>query len=480
MKAELQIRTYTPREIAQITGGRFIPEKEGRGAVVRSVCTDSREAEPGVLFCAIKGEKTDGHDYIPDAVRAGAACILCSREPEDPEVLGGCAAVVVPDTAHAVGDLAAEYRTHAKARVVAVTGSVGKTTTKEFIAAVASSSFRTHKTVGNHNNELGLSMTLFELKPDDEVSVLEMGMSDFGEIERLSRIAQPEIGIVTNIGTSHLEFLGTRENICYAKLEIRAGMKESGTLLLNGDEPLLTERIPTLTQRVRLFGVENRDGDYRAVNIRAMENGMMFDMICGKRVITNIQIPILGRHNVRNALAAFAVGRLLGMQDEAIRSGLLAFVGADMRQKIYDMNGITVIEDCYNASPESMQAALDVLASVAARSGGRSAALLGDMLELGEDSRLLHDRLGVYAASVKVNLLFCYGRMADVVAAAAIKNGIRAENVFVSLDAQDPQTMADMILHAIRPGDILLVKASRAVAAERVLECMRRRKKRKR
>jgi UDP-N-acetylmuramoyl-tripeptide--D-alanyl-D-alanine ligase len=479
MKAELLIRTYTPREIARITNGRLIPEKEGRGAEIRFVCTDSREAEPGVLFCAIKGERTDGHDYIPDAVRAGAACILCSSVPEDPQIFEGCAAVVVPDVQHAIGDLAAEYRTHAKARVVAVTGSVGKTTTKEFIAAVAGAAFRTHKTVGNHNNELGLSMTLFTLKPDDEVSVLEMGMSDFGEIGRLSLIARPDIGVVTNIGTSHLEFLGTRENICYAKLEIRNGMKDSGTLFLNGDEPLLTERISTLTQKVRLFSIESRDGDYRAVNIRSMENGMMFDLICGKRVVTNVQIPVLGRHNVRNALAAYAVGRQLGIQDDVIRSGLLAFVGADMRQKIYDMNGVTVIEDCYNASPESMRAALDVLASVAARGGGRSAALLGDMLELGEDSRLLHDQIGVYAASVKVNLLFCYGRMADVVAAAAIKNGIRAENVFVSLDTDDPQTMADMILHVIRSGDVLLVKASRAVAAERVLECMRRRRKKR-
>ena len=196
-------------------------------------------------------------------------------------------------------------------------------------------------------------------------------------------------------------------------------------------------------------------------------------MICRDTALTNIRIPTLGKHNVYNALAAYAVGYILGLSEETIREGLMQFRGADMRQKIYPLGDITVIEDCYNASPESMRAALDVLASISARAEGCSAALLGDMLELGEYSRLMHDQLGQYVAHTKVQKLFCYGMMADVVAEAAIKNGIRADNVFVSLDTGDPQTMAKMILQALHGGDVLLVKASRGVAAERVIECMK-------
>ena len=200
---------------------------------------------------------------------------------------------------------------------------------------------------------------------------------------------------------------------------------------------------------------------------------MLFDLIYDEKVLTNVSIPTLGRHNVYNALAAYAVGHLLGLEEETIREGLFQFRGADRRQKIYEIGQVTVIDDCYNASPESMRAALDVLASVAASKGKRAAALLGDMLELGEYSRLMHDQVGQYAAQMKVNQLFCYGMMADVVAEAAIKNGIRAENVFVCLDTKNPAAMAEMISSALQPGDVLLVKASRGVAAENVIECLR-------
>ena len=202
----------------------------------------------------------------------------------------------------------------------------------------------------------------------------------------------------------------------------------------------------------------------------------MYDLIYANKAVTNVEIPAIGKHNVYNSLAAYAVGVLLGMTDDQIRRGLKSFVGADMRQKIYEVGDITVIDDCYNASPESMRAAIDVLESMATKRNARPAALLGDMLELGEYSRLMHDQLGQYAAQMQVQKLFCFGMMADIVAEAAIKKGIRADNVYVSLDTRDAQAMADMILTALRPGDILLVKASRAVQAERVIECMKKRK----
>lgn len=468
MKAEWKIRSYTSEEIARITGGLLVPGTAG-SRPVSGICTDSREVEPGMLFCAIVGERTDGHLYIDTACRAGASCILAQNMVEDCPV----DIVVVSDTVRAIGELAGHYREQAPVRVIAITGSVGKTTTKEFIAAVAAAGYRTHKTQGNHNNDLGMSMTLFTLSPEDQISVLEMGMSNAGEIRRLSELAKPDIAVITNIGTSHMESLGSRENICRAKLEIVAGMREGGILLYNGDEPLLVEGAPGEFSSLRSFGTESHAGDYRAVNIRQSGEGMLFDLISGGKVLTNVAIPTLGRHNVYNALAAYAVGELLGLEEDRIRRGLLNFHGADRRQKIYALGDITVIDDCYNASPESMRAALDVLSAVAASKGQRAAALLGDMLELGEYSRLMHDQVGQYAAEKKVGHLFCYGKMADVVAEAAIKRGIRAENVFVSLDTKDPDGMADMILSVLQPGDVLLVKASRGVAAENVIDCLR-------
>ena len=474
MKAEFKIRTYTSEEIARITGGVLVPGRQLHRPVT-GICTDSREVVPGMLFCAIVGERTDGHMYIDTACREGAACILAQRAVENCPV----DTVVVPDTVRAIGDLAGHYRDQAPVRVIAITGSVGKTTTKEFIAAVAAAGYKTHKTEGNHNNDLGLSMTLFTLSPEDQISVLEMGMSNAGEIRRLSELAKPDVAVITNIGTSHMESLGSRENICLAKLEIVSGMRPGGILLYNGDEPLLVEGAPSAFSHLRSFSVEERGGDYRAVNIRQSGEGMLFDLICGSKVHTNVCIPTLGRHNVYNSLAAFAVGDILGLDEDTVRAGLMAFHGADRRQKIYEIGNITVIDDCYNASPESMRAALDVLSAVAASKGQRAAALLGDMLELGEYSRLMHDQVGQYAAQVKISHLFCYGAMADVVAEAAINNGIRAENVFVCLDTKNPAAMAEMISSALQPGDVLLVKASRGVAAENVIECLKEKYSRK-
>ncbi|MGN1346247.1 MAG: UDP-N-acetylmuramoyl-tripeptide--D-alanyl-D-alanine ligase [Eubacteriales bacterium] len=484
MSVELKLKTLTPTEIAQATGGTL--ETYGSmdaGYENTFLSTNSKEAGDGVLFCAIRGQRVDGNDFLPEAIAAGSRCFLCNHVSEEAKAMAETApfcAIVVPDTIRAMGSLAAYYRGFSSAKFIAITGSVGKTTTKEFVYSVASAAFKTHKTQGNLNNELGLPLTLFALAPDDRVSVLEMGMSALGEIEYMTKIVRPDIALVTNIGTSHLASLGTRENICRAKMEIRLGLKEDGILLLNADEPLLFEQYERLEPKPKIMSVYNRCGDFRAVNIRQKTDGIVYDLIYSNKAVTNVEVPALGKHNVYNSLAAYAVGVLLGMNDEQIRRGLKSFVGADMRQNIYDVGGITVIDDCYNASPESMRAAIDVLVSMAAKKNTHSAALLGDMLELGEYSRLMHDQLGQYAAQMQVQKLFCYGQMADIIAEAAIKKGIRAENVFVCLDTRDAQGMANMILQALTPGDVLLVKASRAVQAERIIECMKKRKTRKR
>jgi UDP-N-acetylmuramoyl-tripeptide--D-alanyl-D-alanine ligase len=481
MSTELKIKSLTAEEIAAATEGTVKVIGAGAGPA-KYVSIDSRDCREDCLFCCIPGERFDGHAFMNGAYANGARIFLASRIPDNfDDGKKNCFVVLVDDTIRAFGALARAYKKLTHVKTIAVTGSVGKTTTKEFIYAVASEAFKTHKTVGNHNNEIGLPLTLFSLAPDDEVSVIEMGMSGFGEIEYMSRLVEPDIAVITNIGTSHLEMLGTRENIAKAKMEIIAGM-HGGTLILNADEPLLsryaTEPLPeyegAIAPEVRFTATYNRTADYRALNVRYIGAGLVYDMIADNRAITNVEVPALGRHNVGNSMYAFAVGLLLGMTDLQIRRGLMRFEGAEMRQRIREVGDITVIEDCYNASPESMRAGIDVLVAVAAQKHGRPAALLGDMRELGENSRLMHDQIGAYAAQMKVEVLFAYGLRADVIAEAAIKKGIRADNVYVSLDTSNPQPMAKMIAEALRPGDVLLVKASRAVAAERVVECLKR------
>ena len=473
MSVELKIKNLTAEEIAKVCRAELIKIGSPASEIVERISHDSREGGDKTLFCAIVGEKYDGHDFIADAVSAGSQVVLLSSLPENTDGLDFYA-IRVEDTVKALGTLAAYYKDFSDATFVAVTGSVGKTTTKEFIFAVASASFKTHKTKGNYNNEIGLPLTLFDLSPDDKVSVIEMGMSARGEIEYMSKLVRPDIAVITNIGTSHLAALGTRENICAAKLEIVSGLKKDGSLMLNADEPLLFATRGHVEPEPEFVSVYNRFGDYRAVNIRYLENGIMYDLIYNNKAVTNVEIPALGRHNVYNSLIAYAVGVKLGMTDDMIRRGLLTFVSTDKRQNIYDVGGITVIDDCYNASPESMRAAIDVLTSIASRRGVKPCALLGDMLELGEYSRLMHDQLGQYAAQMKVQKLYCYGAMADIVAEAAIKKGVRADNVYVSLDSDNPTEMAKMINSSMQSGDVLLVKASRAVSAERVIEALKK------
>lgn len=475
-------RPVNAEYVADVTGGVVCPVRGGYGGGVDTLSTDSRALAEGSLFVAIAGENFDGHNYISAAVSAGARIILAERVPEG-DIDAGVDVVIVKNTVDALGAFGGAFIRESGAHTVAVTGSVGKTTTKEFISACLSAKYRVHKTEGNKNNEIGLPLTALRIPDGTEYAVFECGMSGLGEIEHLSNIVKPEVAVITNIGTSHMESLGSRENIARAKLEIVAGM-DDGVLVINADEPLLYGVKDKLTAedengtrkvgRVVTAALRNRAADYRAVNLRRIGSGTVFDLIYNGRVATNIEIPVIGVHNVYDALYAFAVGIICGMSEAEIRGGLRAFRGAPLRQKIYEHRGITIIEDCYNASPESMRAGIDVLVSLAKERGGRPAALLGDMRELGEYSRHLHDQLGVYAARAGVKVLFTYGTLAESIAASAVANGIRAENVYVNLDCTDPAKTGDMIIDALVPGDVLLVKASRAVAAEAVLEYIKK------
>ncbi|MBQ2710171.1 MAG: UDP-N-acetylmuramoyl-tripeptide--D-alanyl-D-alanine ligase, partial [Clostridia bacterium] len=290
-------------ELARILG---LETSEARD--ITGIATDSRETESGTLFIAIKGERVDGHDYIAQAIARGAAAVIAERMPDGLEPEEAARVFVTQNSLEAFGKVAKAYKRRIHPKTVAVTGSVGKTTTKEFIYAVAGARYVAHKTAGNFNSEIGMPLTVLDMPETAQVCVLEMGMSDLGEISRMTHIAEPDIAVITNIGNSHIENLGSRENICKAKLEITEGVPETGWVILNADEPMLFAQKGKLAQNLLFVSLQNPQADYRALNIREYEDSTEFDLVAGKRVVTNVRIPTIGRHNVYDATYAFAVG----------------------------------------------------------------------------------------------------------------------------------------------------------------------------
>ncbi len=458
VKVTLGINRITADEAARAVGGYVLPPEAGNVGF-GAICTDSREADGDTLFCAIRGERVDGHRYIG---ASGCRVALGEYRPEGIDA----AVIVVDDTVAALGRLAAEYRKNESTKVVAVTGSVGKTTTKENIAAVLPSR-RTYKTAGNFNSVIGLPISLTEIPSGREFAVLEMGMSGRGEIESMSRAARPDIAVITNIGSSHLEMLGTRENIRVAKLEIVSGLKNNGVLLINGDDPMLfgcETGVKTLS-----VGINNPDADFRAENIVEYDDRTEFVFTDGTSRLP-VTIPTLGAHNVMAAMFGLAVARLCSIANADAVAGLAGLQKVKLRQNIYEKNGITIIEDCYNASPESMRAALDVQRSAVARRGGRAVALLGDMLELGDNSPELHQKVGEYAAQAGVKQLVTIGQRA-----VKIAEGWGLDSAVIVADPEEKVAAAEVLISILRPGDVLLVKASRGLALEKITEILNER-----
>lgn len=478
MKVNIGWDKLTMSELAQICGGMLccVGGEHDHEIQFDSVCTDSRETAAGALFVAIAGERVNGHDYIGAALSLGGGCVLCEKLPES-ITDRKYAAVVVEDSVKAMGELAKAYDRRINHKKVAITGSVGKTTTKEFVAAVLAERFKVHKTQGNFNSNIGMPLSMLSMERDTEVSVLEMGMSNAGEIDYLSRIAEPDIAIVTNIGSSHMEYLGSRENICRAKLEIVNGLKEGGTLILNGDEPLLRELVDERFEPIYV-GIDNKDCAFRAVNIRSNLTSTKFEVIYNNKVVKRVTIPALGNHNVYAALFAYAVGVRMGLDDETIMRGLANFKPVGMRQNIYSLEGVTIIEDCYNASPESMRAAISVMRDLKERQGGRATALLGDMYELGENAPKLHEEIGLEFAKMGGSMLYTFGKSANNIAIGALLGGVEGECIYRNEDVKAPEISGEMILETIREGDILLVKASRGAQAERVIAYLKENRER--
>lgn len=438
-------------EIAGVLNAKCPTEAE-----INEISTDTRNLPDGCLFAAIKGDRFDGHDFIPKAIEMGAAAALSEKE------IDGCPCIVVDNTRKAYLDLAGYYRRKFSPILVGVTGSVGKTTTKEMIALVLSEKFNCLKTQGNLNNEIGLPKTLFKMNGSHRAAVIEMGMSDFGEISRLSRAAAPTVGVITNIGFSHIENLKTQEGILKAKLEILDGMDDNTPLIVNGDDAHLSrlKNVISSSRPIYFFGIENAECDFRGMNISERDGVTGFD-VCYDGKTCRAEIPCIGRHNVLNALAAFCVGTLAGMTESEIVSSLKKYQSDGMRQNIVKKGGVTVIIDCYNASPDSMKASLDVLSDI--KTDGRKIAVLGDMLELGEESERLHTLVGEYVRDAKIDSLYCYGKDSEYI----IKESRTAACFF---HTGDKDLCAGIIKKYIRNGDAILFKASRGMKLEEIIE----------
>ena len=438
-------------EIAKALGTNIDSEN-----IINRVSIDSRDVDANTLFFAIKGERFDGHDFVKDVALKGVGAVVCHKEVE-------CSAPViyVKDTKDALLDLASYYKSTFKdLTLIALTGSVGKTTTKEMVACVMEQSGETLKTEGNFNNEIGMPRTLFRLSETTKNAVIEMGMDGFGQISVLAKCAKPDCAIITNIGVSHIENLGSREGILKAKLEMLDGLKKGSSLFLNGDNDMLST-VKNDDYNIVFFGIENKNCDILAENIK--EIGLSTEFVAVKGDIRQkITIPTVGIHNVYDALSAFAVGLEYRISPENIAKGLMNYAPSGMRQKIREVNGITVIEDCYNASPDSQKAGLNSLCKIAK---GRKIAVLGDMLEMGSYSETAHRTVGEYAAECSVDMLYTYGDESKYMADSAKKSGLQSVFAFT-----DKTELTNTLLSEIKTGDTLLFKASRGMKLEEIIE----------
>lgn len=453
------MKNLTLENIAKACGGTYHGPEADYHREVGDITTDSRAAKEGSLFAAIVGERVDGHRFIRDVFEKGALCVLCEKAPEQ----AAGAYIVVESTLKALMAIAEFYRRQLDVKVVGITGSVGKTSTKEIIASVLSEKYRVLKTLGNFNNELGLPLTVFRLREDDEVAVLEMGINHFGEMHRLSKIARPDLCVITNIGNCHLEFLGDRDGVLKAKSEIFDFIAPDGTVVLNGDDDKLAAVREIKGKMPVFFGVES-DREIYAKAIRNVGLRGVKCTICNKNESFDVTIPIPGEHMVLNALAATAVGSALGMTPEEIRRGIEKLESLGGRFHIIEKNGITVVDDCYNANPASMQASLKVLNDAPPR----KVAVLGDMGELGGEEQKLHESVGRYAGSLDLQLCVCVGTLCRHLAAAA-----KEANPQMEVIAADTLEEALAGLPGwIRQGDTVLVKASHFMHFEKIVEAL--------
>lgn len=461
---EGNMKNVTVKDIVDACGGVLLCGEET--AQVCHVSFDSRESKEKMLFVPLIGEKTDGHQYILSAFEHGAAAVFTSEHSlEDiPREQRGYAWIRVPDTKAALQALAGWYRQRIKMPVVGITGSVGKTTTRAMVAEALSGSFSVYQTKGNLNSQIGVPVMLLETG-DEDIAVLEMGMSEFGEMDRLTQMVRPEIAVITCIGVAHIEQLKTRENICGEKLAITHGMKPDGIVLLNRDDDMLADKRDSVPQKVYYYGTGDTC-EFRAENIRIIEGKAEFDAVYGeKRIPVSLAMP--GKHNVLNALAALAVCELSGASMEAGAKKLSEFQGIKMRQQIYAMDCYTVIDDSYNANPDSMKAGLRVLMEYPAQ--GRRVAVLGDMLELGEQEIMFHEEIGSFAAALGVDNLCTIGTLSKAMEKAAKQTNERIQ----TRHFESREELTAYLKSLLKPEDVVLLKGSRGMQLNLVADALR-------
>lgn len=451
-----RMKNMTPQKLAEVCGGTYTgPEDLGRQELTCLV-TDNRQIAPGGMFVAIRGERVDGNRFIPSAFEAGALCCLSENEPEDRTK----PYIQVSSCLQALKDMAAYYRMQYPVKVIGVTGSVGKTTTKEILASVLSEHYHILKTQGNFNNEIGVPLTLFGLREEHEVAIVEMGISDFGEMSRLTAIAKPDLCVITNIGQCHLEQLGDLDGVLRAKTEIFEGLSEQGTAYLNGDDEKLVTVQEVHGRKPVFFGTGSQNTVYPVHMVSNGLAGTTFDLTTPDGVIP-VRVPVPGRHMVTNALAAAAIGRDLGLSLAEIANGIAGFRPVEGHGSILETERFTIMYDCYNANPVSMKAGFEVLSEAA----GRKVAVIGDMFELGEQEQEMHFDTGVCAAGKGLDLIVAIGTLAKQYEA-----GVRSVNPVQNLHYfATKEDAMESLPSLLQDGDSILVKASHGMHLEKIV-----------
>lgn len=452
------------RTLSQIVN--MIPgsELKGEDLTIDGVSTDSRVDLTGKLFIPIIGEKFDAHQFLPQAIENGASAVLCSRTFSD--VPSNASVILVDDTLEALQKLAKSYLKEWNGKVVGITGSNGKTSTKDILTSILSAKYKVHKTQGNFNNHIGLPLTVLAMAEDTEVAVLEMGMSNFGEIEFLSNLAEPDAAIITNIGESHMQELGSRAGIAKAKLEIASGLSTSGLLVINGDEPLLIEgtKDKSSIYTIETFGFSESNDVYPTF-IEMNEAGSEFEINKAQEV--RFKLAVLGKHNISNTLAAIAVARKLSLTWNEINAGMQNLEMTKMRMELLKSeNGLTVINDAYNASVTSMKAAL--LFASELKGFNRKFVVFGDMLELGDQEIAFHEEIGEEVVNLHFDFLYTFGPLSKFAATSAFEQ--MDSSKVKSFD--DKNELIEDLKQQVQPNDLVLVKASRGMKLEEVVNVL--------
>ena len=450
------MEAITLAQLLEAVHGTLLGDFRDENVIVQRVDTDSRTIHSGSLFIPLVGERFDGHAYINAALEGGALGCLTARERESyrPDRFY----IKVASTQRALRDLAAWYKARFPIPFIAVTGSVGKTTTKDMIAAVLSTRYRVLKTEGNYNNNIGLPLTLLRLDRSCEICVLEMGMDRPGEIDYLGEIVQPDVGVITNIGDAHIERLGSRENIFRAKCELLPHIRPGGLVVLNGDDPMLAS-LRGRTPVPAVFCGREEGLEYRARRLEGDGDSRILCQMTTPRMDRQVEIPALGEHMIYPALIAAAIGERFGLTQDQIVEGILRFVPTRMRMNIlYRGDGIVILDDTYNANPQSMRAAISVLAD---SHSAWKVAVLGDMLELGPFAPALHTEVGECLGREKIDCLVAVGEMSAYIAQGARDSGV--PQVHHCPDKEAAKTLLEQV---IRPDSTILVKASRGMQLE--------------